>query len=67
MNQRRCTDATHFILSPSIIPRNKKSSGQVKFKIVLDFVVMVVGMVSVSLAEVTHESQVVEGMRWPRP
>ncbi len=32
-NQRRCTDATHFILSPSIIPRNKKAviwSGEVQ-------------------------------------
>lgn len=32
-NQRRCTDATHFILSPSIISRNKKRviwSGEVQ-------------------------------------
>ncbi|CAM4734532.1 unnamed protein product [Leuciscus chuanchicus] len=35
------------------------SSGQIKFRIVLDSVMMMVGMVSVSLAEVTHESEVV--------
>lgn len=52
---------TSFYLHPSFPEIRRQSSGQEKFKIVLDFVVMVVDMVSVSLAEVTHESQVVGG------
>lgn len=52
---------TSFYIHPSFPEIRRQSSGQEKFKIVLHFVVMVVDMVSVSLAEVTHESQVVGG------
>jgi len=57
------TPHTSFYLYPSFPETKRGSSGQIKFRIVLDSVMMMmmVGMVSVSLAEVTHEREVVGG------
>lgn len=55
------TPHTSFYLYPSFPEMKRRSFGQMKFRIVLDSVMMMVGMVSVSLAEVTHESEVVGG------
>lgn len=53
------TPHTSFYLYQSFPEMKRGSSGQIKFRIALDSVMMMVGMVSVSLAEVTHESEVV--------